>query len=455
MTTSFELRFEWLDGAGVRDEALGRTLARLEVRVGDVCVTRAQHRRIRSVVDGVDIALFPLATWVADSLYVACGEGRRSAWLRSVRAARTERERRWHRRHGWLSHREGFAVPELVVSRADGANVRLDWLRDPPGFAPMPVRFLEDGSDVVPRDVVVEELSRLVDGVLSQCEGLESDSVRALRARWEAVQAASAADRLVLDRAARLGLDALDEGEVDDALAALLGGPIAVNEAMLDDLLDVAEAPERSRLESQLGRLGALLAEARAATAPTAIATRLGDARAALSAGRLTLPHEHGYACARLLRATALGVDDDVIGSVLDDALADRLLPRSSVCERDLDFQVRGLHGLAATAMDGAPFVALRARTLIGSRFDRARALFSLLASPVPRLVTTALDADQQASRAFAAELLAPVSYLRERLTAGVVDMDELDALAHELEVDARVVQHQIENHALAEVVAG
>ena len=153
MTSAFEIRFAWTDGAGMRDAALAETSARVEVWAGGACVTRAWHRRLRSVVEGVEISLLPVAEWVADSLPTLCFEGPRADHVRSLRGARSAAERAWHRRHGWLAWRAGFALPELLVSRAGEGFVRVDWLRGPSGFDAMPVQFLEEGSAVAPRDV--------------------------------------------------------------------------------------------------------------------------------------------------------------------------------------------------------------------------------------------------------------------------------------------------------------
>ena len=116
-------------------------------------------------------------------------------------------------RAGWLAWRAGFALPELLVSRAGEGFVRVDWLRDPSGFDAMPVQFLEEGSAVAPRDVVIEELSKIVDGVLARCQGIESPELSALRERWALRADATSGERRLLERAGRLGLDAYDAGD--------------------------------------------------------------------------------------------------------------------------------------------------------------------------------------------------------------------------------------------------
>lgn len=85
------------------------------------------------------------------------------------------------------------------------------------------------------------------------------------------------------------------------------------------------------------------------------------------------------------------------------------------------------------------------------ARFLQARGLFAIAAGAArdaPRALTNAGTRLQVASRAFAAELLAPADFLRGRI-AGGIDDERLEALADELEVSATVIAHQIENHAL------
>lgn len=86
------------------------------------------------------------------------------------------------------------------------------------------------------------------------------------------------------------------------------------------------------------------------------------------------------------------------------------------------------------------------------ARFLQARGLFVIAANATkdaPRALTNAGTRLQVASRAFAAELLAPAAVLRARL-AGGVDDERVEALAEELEVSTTVIAHQIKNHALA-----
>jgi hypothetical protein len=112
---------------------------------------------------------------------------------------------------------------------------------------------------------------------------------------------------------------------------------------------------------------------------------------------------------------------------------------------------VRQLQALVGASRSGAPHMFVAPRPRRHARFLLARGLFAIAAgaaSEAPRALTNAGTALQAASRAFAAELLAPASLLRLRIAEGLDD-ERVEALADELEVSATVVAHQITNHGL------
>jgi hypothetical protein len=85
-------------------------------------------------------------------------------------------------------------------------------------------------------------------------------------------------------------------------------------------------------------------------------------------------------------------------------------------------------------------------------RFREARALFlaAYCCQDGPRLLTSAHSWSQKASRAFAAEFLAPQSELAERCQGSEFNPDDADklvrSLADEYDVSTRVVELQLQN---------
>ena len=82
--------------------------------------------------------------------------------------------------------------------------------------------------------------------------------------------------------------------------------------------------------------------------------------------------------------------------------------------------------------------------------FVDARAIWRALRSDKPFIVAHASLPAQKAERAFAAELLAPASGLKQLLpTTGddTIDLRTVSELATHFKVSELVVEHQLENH--------
>ena len=84
-------------------------------------------------------------------------------------------------------------------------------------------------------------------------------------------------------------------------------------------------------------------------------------------------------------------------------------------------------------------------------RFAAARAAYAAWASTKPvgaQLLTRAVTRPQQASRGFAAEMMAPTAFLRSRARIRL-SLDEVQNLADELVIGADVVRNQAQNNGL------
>ena len=139
-------------------------------------------------------------------------------------------------------------------------------------------------------------------------------------------------------------------------------------------------------------------------------------------------------------RALALGLAEELSGAVLEEAVA------------VLDPQTLRLDCTTITdAIAGAKSNGLLLERL--KRFHFCRALAEVLASPdTDMLLTKANSERQQRNRAFAAEFLAPSSGLQERISGQTVNGDQIDELADEFGVSSRVIEHQVQNHRVAQV---
>jgi hypothetical protein len=84
-------------------------------------------------------------------------------------------------------------------------------------------------------------------------------------------------------------------------------------------------------------------------------------------------------------------------------------------------------------------------------RFTAARATFLgwIEGDKAKRFVTGARTRSQQASRAFAAELLAPISYIQSRTGGRTISTYRIDEIADDLHVSPAVVRYQAQNNRM------
>ena len=115
---------------------------------------------------------------------------------------------------------------------------------------------------------------------------------------------------------------------------------------------------------------------------------------------------------------------------------------------RELDEPV--LHGSLRRHANQLQFNLIR-KQIASRRYDAARACYLAWAqaSDGDRLVTRARVPDQQASRIFAAELLAPIEYIRSRTKNNLLSPYGAAAIAEELKVSSAVVSWQASHNRI------
>jgi len=431
---TFELRLEWEDAPKVRSPVLAVTWARFEIRVEGKPLTQFWSESANAIRTGVYGSVFPLARWVVRHWWHLLDETLcNPAVLSGARGAR-DHERRWLERHNLVYAREGMAYPDLSIYREDDL-VGLRWVRDAESVT-TPGRFLGDGAAHLARSAVEAGLARLVESVVERTADLGGDEeVAQLRADWAAIVSSTREEQVLCARLAGLGLDPYGS-QPDEAVEDLLAGDLGLSEPVIQDLLAATDA----------GRLGVNLQAVRTLVAclPSIddvahrIATEIPyDAR----------PYRAGYQRADAVRRR-FGLDpsrplDDLAGLV-DAQLGAVSQTWITVGDpRDIEAAVErnGTYALAGTA-----------RSPRAQRFLLARALhhwqFVNEGRSAVRLLTRANDWQQSASRAFAAELLAPAAALATRL-AGESGWERQQELADDFQVSPMVIAHQIENHGL------
>jgi hypothetical protein len=468
---------EWNDAPGVKDPALAATWARLEIKHESPSGTQWLSRLIRSTANSLDRgvygSLFPLAEWIVENwwflLYESC---RVPEFVSGRRLATDPAQRAWLQRHNLLAAQGGGALPDVTLFR-DGNSLVVQWAPDPEHDEHVrPVRFIEQGTVFAAPSEVEHSLHHFVEAVLSRLTGCADRSTNRLRTEWAAVCESRHNESALCARSAAMGLDPYDDRELTEDLVELLESRVSGLQAELErDLLEATNggslAADLDWLDQALSHVSNGLAAGRGCgkmgLAPSGNGENPGKSavakvpvpvfsqpRSAASGTEATTAHQLGYQRAALFRRQFSVSPDPVfdLSAMLHERCGWSVPGRQTVM---ID-GVTNVSALVAVGGDRRPCVVGPSLGHWAERFRLARALYFLPDASQPwrpRLVTRAYTWDQRASRAFAAELLAPAEALRAQL-GSVVSADDVDHLARQFDVRPSLVEHQIRNHRLA-----
>lgn len=435
-------RIEWQEAPGVRVGVLARTWGRLVIEAGGRLVTQAVDYRSESLRGGVYGSVLPLCQWILENWWFLLNESYRFPVPHAARElAKIPTDRPWVQRHSLLAAREGGVLPDLMIFRDDHAVVAR-WTPDHEDSAHPFLRFT--GSGEVQMDPAEAEhgLSELVREVLERLAGIEDPDAKTLQEEWAAVLASMQSERELCEWSARLGLDPYNADELTEEIADVLSERIPGLEGSIrNDLLDAGQALS---LQEDLVWLNRAHSAALDAGAPTGAETRLTretDARTA---------HELGYACAQATRQYLSESDGQEPVGDMEDLL--HRLGWAQSPSRTVDVQSKGrLEAVLERSDEGGSVAVTHNGDAAGNSFRLARAAFLRHFGSDQagrRVVTKAYTAEQRASRAFAAELLAPAADIARHI-GEQVSPNEIDQLAQHYKVSPFVVSYQIQNHRL------
>ena len=443
---------EWKDAPGVRDPVLARTWCALTIRVDNEVVTRVSDKRTKGWRNAVYGSVFPMCSWIVDNVWFLLHEPYRWASPYGSRdLARNAADRPWVHRHSLLAAREGGALPDLTLCR-DGDAVLARWLRDG-GDASHPfLRFVQEGHARLDPEAVRRSLGSLVETVLMRVSDMAEPEVAELRDNWLDVERLGADERDLCIRAAQLGINAHYDDELCEDDARRLTSVIRrLGSRLTDDLLEVAAMEriaqdaewidEAHRMAGKVrrNRKSEFIPMPRVATPGTT-----GDRSAAAYAT--------GYDHARDVRR-CVGLADNVLTDLR--AFVARFGWADVPVVTTPNAPASPLRAVVDYGKEDVPFIASHAPgSYMNERFVLARSLFLQSSSPSPerRLVTSTHTWSQRASRAFAAELLAPAAALRSRIGNDQVSRRDVADLADEFGVDRELIERQLENNAIASV---
>ena len=398
-------------------------------------MTRVLDRRTGTVRDFVRVPLYPLAEWLATSWWLLAHE-------RETPAKRACPD--FRRRHALGASREGYTLPDLEVVSA-GTRTRIAWTKA--STSGTDIELLSDGMLSVATGGLFESFADFIDRVVKRLVSLGIEGTM-LQEDWSAVRSADEDEVVLCRTAAGLGWDpyALDDTRRDQAfrLPERLGG-------LIDEAVPILD-PEV--LEAGCSVIVAAVKDARCHAPPLSRLARLcAELGPEGEAGET--PRNAGDALARHLRRS-LRLEASPLPTMkrLADALGEKptSLEKATAPEGPLT-GVPLLDGVIARRDDGCPAVALRPRPEPLLRFHLCRALGEVLASANDDALLTRASTDrQERNRAFAAELLAPSSWIKRRAPGQTVDAATVDTLAAEFGVSSRLVRDQIVDHRIATV---
>ncbi len=448
-----EFAVEWKDAPGVRDPVLARTWCALTIRIGGETVTRVFDRRTSGWRNSVYGSALPLCRWFLDSLWFLLYEPYRwSVPYGSRDLARNHADRPWVRRHSLLAAREGGALPDLTLFR-DGASVFARWLRDGGDASHPSLRFVREGQMRLSPDAVRGGIEEFVHTVLERIADLPHPDVEQLRDDWRELRNLTPDEVNLCACSARLGINAHYDDELSDTAAEQLTDAVEKLERQLaEDLLDAATLDTLASDVEWIGDAHRLARNARRTSVAKSVPRPPWHAR---HREARSTAYARGYADARALRG--------------QEGIGTGALPDMAALLRRLDWAdppmiatnakpSPSLGAVVDHGRDDAPVLAAHPPADEASeRFLLARSLFLQVSSPRTgrRLVTSSHTWDQRASRAFAAELLAPADGLRNRVHGDRISAREVAQYADEFMVHPVLIERQLENHAIAKVDDG
>jgi len=427
---SGDFRFDvsWPDkpasgGVPLFDASIGR----LSISIQDVLVTSFKSDR-GDVGTELTIPLYNLAEWIVANWWALLFEPRKS----------DEEDVGFRSRH-WLGYaRSGFALPDLWFHPLDDeieVCAQEKYLR----FARL--QFLNSAIASVPTELVRTALTDFVDNVLEKMSALGFRKTEVHEA-WDRICRTDSDAEQYCRLIGALGLSPYEEHEDIDRIIDLFMERTPVS--VVNDLFQASDDRNLSLLARAAERLWDQVSKVREIDIEPLVGIELPERVG-------SAPWQWGKAAARKVRTNfGIASQDPHGGHAFFDRMG--IDPNSSDGPdlSDSEPAVARLSG-GMKRSNGTMQIALSEREFPRRRFAAARGTFLGWSSGTSsaHLITTARTRAQQASRAFAAELLAPIDYIRRKAGGSAVSMFRLEEIARELDVTPAVVKWQAQNSKL------
>ena len=235
-----------------------------------------------------------------------------------------------------------------------------------------------------------------------------------------------------------MGIDPYDRSDMTEDLARFLERTVTSPEdPLVQDLTEVARPDSIAQQWSWLSSVGTDL---ELGPNPVDLSFNLPSPE--------SLPPQFGYGLARLVRATAGVSAESPLHSV--ESVTEAVVGRRLRVENRNHVPGHGIRAIVGQSARDGDIVAAGPQPFRpdNQRFLNARSLYHALVTTRNgrRLVTDAFSWDQKASRAFAAELIAPQRALVARVSGSRADSIKVESLSREFTASTIVIEKQLEN---------
>lgn len=427
--SEFSISAAWIPQEG-RNEA-DATLSSLLIEVAGRFVTEYVDRK-KATSKNIQIPAYYLAEWVAENWWPLLWEPRKTEDEGEDAAFLS--------RHSLLAAQHGYALPKLKIVPL-GKSIELS--ASPREVELAHVKFVNRAQISCPREVVEEQLRKFVQAVVDRLDSARVTGTW-LQDTWTLISETDEDEAQFCRFAGALGLSPYD---IDEGIAGIIERlqPLLGNRSLLD--LCLAASPEQFPAVATVAEQAMEIVR----NAPPSTLSPLESV--APPKELLSLPaHRRGTQAAYILRKR-LGISDtDLRGAsrIFDLFNIDTATQSvSSKAASDASNEEAAVTG-AVVRDDNVMRVGLLQQKETKRRFAGARAIFSAWTAEGPterRLLTSADTRDQQANRAFAAELTAPRALIEKRAKGGRLSQSGIFDLAAELHISADVVAKQAHNN--------
>jgi hypothetical protein len=375
---------------------------------------------------GPEIPTYYLAEWIAENWWALLWE-----------PCKTEdggSEPDYLSRHWLPTAQHGFVLPSVHIIPT-GERIKIWAVERQAQHAD--ARFINRAEVLAKRDDVEGELAKFIESVVSRAGAFGSSP---LQEAWSRIQATDSASVEFCQPIGALGLSPYDTHEAIeralDSVSSILG------RKQLLDLCLTSTAEEFVRSAYVAGLMQNALKKAH--EVDLSALTALTPPRDQI----LAPAWRYGYQAARELRSGFSIGERDIDGA---SAIFERLNIEPG------NKQIMDFRGIASPISGGIERLKDNGRMVLSQdgaasrRFAAGRAAFFFWTSESEdrRLITDAVTRDQQASRAFAAELLIPQAYLRSKAEETKLRWDQAYQIAERATVSLDVIKHQAGNCGL------